>query len=267
MTAVTTRRCLLAALLSGMAWTGLAGAAAQETVPVVKVAGALSERDEKSYRDMLAGIKIFEQQRQLAPGSTLRFKVLPRRDGVDMASLALQIVGAHGAIAVPLDADHSFVLPVEAEAAGADAMVRFNRPSGSLAWRAEIRSPGVPANARRLGDLMLECKVNMAADLVAYIHHPINMMVIRLADPCRSLPINLFSFADRPLFGITLVAGERRSVLSAAMLHGPALVPMPSQEDWLFLRDRAYTVKYKALYDQHWPDDTLLTFSYLDDEQ
>lgn len=267
MIGVTSRRWLWVALLASVAWTGMAGAAGQDAVPVVQVAGALPDRDEKPYRDLLAGIKMFEQQRSLAPGSTLRFKVLPRRDGVAMASLVLQIVDAHGAVTVPLDADHSFALPMDAGTVGENAVVRFNRPSGSLAWRAEIRSPGVPADARRLGDLMLECKVDMAADLLAYIHHPINMMVVKLPDPCRNLPINMFSFADRPLFGITLVAGNRRSVLSAAMLHGPAFVPIPSQEDWLFLRDRAYTVKYKALYDQQWPDDTLLAFYYLDDDQ
>ena len=269
MTGNTTRRRLLAALLSSTLSAGMAGvacAAGQQAVPVVEVSGTLPDRDEKPYRDLLAGIKMYQQQRSLAPGSTLRFKVQPRRDGVAMQSLVLQIAGAHTTIAVPLAPDHSFVLPVDAGAARDNAMVRFNLPAGSLAWRAEIRSPGVPVYARRLGDLMLECKVAVAGDLLAYIHHPINMMVLKLPDPCRTLPVNLFSFADRPLFSATLVAGNRRSVMPAAMLHGPAFVPMASQEDWLFLRDRAYTVKYKALYDQQWPDDTLLEFSYMDDE-
>lgn len=145
MRGVTTWRCLLVALLAGVAWTGMAGATGQDTVAVVQVATALPDRDKKPYRDLLAGIKMFEQQRSLAPGSTLRFKVLPRRDGVAMASLALQIVGAHGTVAVALDADHSFVLPVDAGATGKNAVVpSFVRPT---AWRAEIRSPDVPANA------------------------------------------------------------------------------------------------------------------------
>lgn len=114
---------------------------------------------------------------------------------------------------------------------------------------------------------MLECKMDMAADLLACIHHPINSVLAKLPDPCRTVPITMFSFIDRPLFGIILIAGNQHSVLSAAMLQGPAIVPMPGQEDWLFLRDRAYTVKYKALCEQQWPDHTLLAFSYLGDGQ
>jgi hypothetical protein len=254
----------------GVAGVALAGAVsqawAQAPVAVVDVPGETPDREQKSYRDMLAGMELFEQQHALAPAASLRFKVLPRRDGVSMDGLVLQIVGDHTRIAVPLAADQTFVLPVDAAAARDNAVVRFNRQSGSLAWRADIRSAGVPANARRLGDLLLECKVAVAGDLLAYVHHPINMLVVKLPDPCRTLPLNLFSFADRPLFGATLVAGDRRSMLSAAMLHGPAFVPLAGQEDWVFLRDRAYTVKYKALYDQHWPDDTLLQFDYMDDE-
>lgn len=270
MTCGKIERRLAWAMLATAAWATVTGAAAQAPVPVpvpvVEVPGAVPEREQKSYRNMLAGLDVFEKNRHLAPQAALRYKVLPRREGVAMEGLLVQIVGPHTRIDVPLAADHTFVLPVDAGAARDDAVVRFNRQAGSLAWRADIRSAGMPANARRLGDLLLECQVAMAGDLLAYVHHPINMMVVKLADPCRTLPINLFSFADRPLFGVTLVAGQRRSVLPSAMLHGPALVPMPAYEDWLFLRDRVYTVKYKALYDQHWPDDTLLQFDYMEDE-
>lgn len=244
-----------------------ARAAQDAAMPSVTVPGASPDRDEKSYRDMLAGVDVFEKNRPLAPAAVLRFKVLPRRAGVAMEGLALQIAGARGRIAVPLAADQTFVLPRDADAAGGDAMVRFNRQAKSLAWRADVRSPGLPPNTRRLGDLLLECKVAMAGDLVAYVHHPINMMVARLQDPCRTLPINMYYFADRPVFSVTLLAGARRSVMPAAMLHGAAAPMMPDYEDWMQLRDRVYMVKFKALYEQGWPDDTLLQFDYMDDEQ
>ena len=261
-------RGLASVIVASLAWMHPAAAAApptQEALQVVEVSGKVPERDEKSYRDLLAGMDRFATGEGAAPGATLRFKVLPRRDGVAMDSLALQIVGEHTRIAVPLAADHTFVLPVDAAAARDNAMVRFNRSPGSLAWRAEIRSPGVPADARRLGDLLLECRVALAADLLAFIHHPINMLVVKLADPCRSMPVNVFSFAERPLFGVTLVAGQRRRMLPATMLHGPTVVPLPAMEDWLFLRERVYLVKFKSLYDQQWPDDTLVQFDYMDD--
>ena len=236
-------------------------------VPVVEVQGAATGRDQKSYRDMVAGTQVFEQQRALAPGAALRFKVLPRQAGVAMDRLTLQLAGAHTQVPIALATDHTFVLPMDAGAAGDNAAVRSNRKEKSLAWRADIRSPGLLQNTRRLGDLLLECKVAMAADLLAYVHHPINLLVAKLADPCSTLPINLFYFADRPLFSITLIDGQRRSVLPAAMLHGTDSALMASHEDWPFLRDRVYSVKFKLLYEKGWSDDTLLRFEYVDDAQ
>lgn len=249
------------------AWLSIAAAAhADQSVPRVEVQGTVQDRDEKSYRAMLAGMDVFEKHRSLAPAASLRFKVFPRHAGVSMDGLLVQIVGERTGIPVPLAADQSFTLPKDANAADAGAMVRFNRQAGSLAWRADVCSPGVPANARRLGDLLLECKVAMAGDLVAYVHHPINMLITKMEDPCRTLPINIFYFADRPVFSVTLVSGNRRRILPAALLHGPAAPLMPGHEDWIFLRERVFTVKFKSLYDEGWPDDTLLQFDYMDDD-
>jgi hypothetical protein len=256
--------------LAVAAWLCIAApACADQAVPTVEVQGTAQERDEKSYRAMLAGMDVFERNHGLAPTASLRFKVFPRHAGVSMDGLALQIAGDRTGIPVPLAADLSFTLPKDgnaAAAAGADAMVRFNRKAGSLAWRADVRSQGVPPKARRLGDLLLECKVAMAGDLVAYVHHPINLLIARMDDPCRTMPINLFYFADRPVFSVTLVAGNRRRILPAAQLHGPVAPLMPDHEDWIFLRERVYMVRFKALYDEGWTDDTLLQFDYMDDD-
>ena len=235
--------------------------------PTVEVPGAAQDRDEKSYRSMLAGVDIFERNRNLAPGAELRFKLLPRQAGVAMEGLTLELSGANTKIALPLAADQTFSLPRNADAANDNAAVRSNRKDKSLTWRADIRSPNVPPNAKRLGDLLLECKVAMAGDLVAYIHHPINIMITKMDDPCRSMPINMFNFADRALFSVTLVDGNRRSAMPATMLHGPEYPVMAGQQDWTFLRERVYMVKFKALYEKGWSDDTLLQFDYMDDDK
>ncbi|NVE00093.1 hypothetical protein [Massilia sp. BJB1822] len=257
---------MLCLSLPALAGAGLPPAAADTAVPSVAVHGAVPDRDEKSYRAMLAAMEVFDQNRSLAPGASLRFMVLPRQADVAMDGLVLQIVGEHTKVPVPLESNYSFVLPRNADAAQDGAVVRFNRQAKSLAWRADIRSPGVPSKARRLGDLLLECKVAMVGDLVAYVHHPINMMIAKLQDPCRTLPINMFYFAERALFSITLTDGGRRSIMPAAMLYGPAAPMMPSQEDWIFLRERVFMVKFKSLYEKGWTDDTLLQFEYMDDE-
>ena len=241
-------------------------AAAETSIPVVEVPGTTEDRDEKSYRDILAGIDVFERDRAMAPGASLRFKVWPRQAGVSMDGLVLQVAGERTNIPVPLAADQTFVVPRDANALDDNAAVRFNRKARSLAWRADVRSPGVPPNTRRLGDLLLECKVAMAGDLIAYVHHPINVMVTKLANPCRTMPLNMYYFADRPVFSVTLIDGQRRAAMPAAMLHGPTAPMVPSQEDWMFLRERVFMVKFKSLYDKGWSDDTLLRFDYMDDD-
>jgi hypothetical protein len=167
-------------------------AATEPAIPVVEVPGAVDDRDEKSYRDILAGMDVFDKGRDLAPGAALRFRVWPRQAGVSMDGLVLQIAGDRTNIPVPLAADQTFVVPRRADAVDDNAVVKFNRKAKSLAWRADIRSPGVPPNARRLGDLLLECKVAMAGDLLAYVHHPINVMVTKLENACRTIPLNMF---------------------------------------------------------------------------
>lgn len=260
-----TRAVLAAALLLSPA-VSAADQGKDHAAAVVEVQGVRDERDEKSYRKILEGMRVFDSHRQLAPGATLRFKVLPRRAGVSLQGLSMQLRGAHTRIAIPLDADLSFELPRDAAAAQDDAMVTSNRKAGSLTWRAEIRSPGVPARARRLGDLLLECQVGMAADLVAYVPSPVNLLITKLPDPCRTLSINMFYFTERPLFSVALMQGARRVVLPAAQLHGPDAPILTGLQDWYFLRDKAFMMQFKPLYEQGWLDDTLLQFDYMDDD-
>ncbi|NRR30205.1 hypothetical protein HSX11_08380 [Oxalobacteraceae bacterium] len=245
---------------------GPAVADAGTATPTVEVTAVRDDRDEKSYRKILDGMDVFEKNRQLAPGAALRFKVLPRQPGVDLQGLVLQLRGEHTKIAIPVNADMSFSLPRDPVAAQDDAIVASNRKSKSLTWRAEIRSPGMPAKTRRLGDLLLECKVGMVADLVAYVPTPINVLITKLPDPCRSLSINMFYFTERPLFSVTLSHGTRRLVLPAAQLHGPDMPVLTSLQDWYFLRDRAFMMQFKPLYEQGWPDDTMLEFDYMDED-
>ena len=260
MNAFYPRAVLVAALLSCLSPARSAPDA------VVEVTAVRDDRDSKSYRKILDGMEIFEKNHPLAPGATLRFKVLPRRAGVSLQGLTMQIRGEHTKIPIHLDPDMTFELPTDATAAQDDALVTTNRKAGSLTWRAEIRSPGMPANTRRLGDLLFECKVAMVADLVAYVPTPINVMITRLPDPCLSLTINMFYFTERPLFSVALVHGVRRSVLPSAQLHGPDKPVLTDLQDWYFLRDRAFMMRFKPLYEQGWPDDAMLQFDYMDDD-
>jgi len=245
-----------------------AGATAPTTLPQVEVR-TLRDPVEKSYRKIVRGMELFEQMRSLAPNASLRFKLLPRSRDTNMEGITLDIVADSVTIPVPIAADNTFVLERSHRALEEDATVIPNRQARSMTWRTEIRTPGLPPNTRRLGDLRLECQVGIEADLVSdpgFFFGPIARL-IRARGYCDQREVQYLFFAERPLFSVTLVAGSRREILPIDQLYaGISRHPMTRSElhycDCEILIDRTY---YAPLGDRSWPDDTLLEFEYMDD--
>lgn len=228
-----------------------------------------STRDpvDKSYRKMIAGMDRFQRQHQLAPGAVLRFRLLPRLPGVSMDGITMKIVGDSIALPVPLAADNSFTLPRNAQALREDAALIASRKTSSMTWRADVRSPGVPAGMRRLGDLRLECLVGMEAGLVSNAQPLFAWLGNLLTDPdqvCAAADGNYLFFAERPLFNVTLQSGARRGTLPFRMLYAGGTQTAKTLPfcDCQVLLDRTY---YAPLWDRSWPDDTLLGFESIDD--
>jgi hypothetical protein len=238
------------------------------TLPSVEVR-ALRDPVEKSYRRIVRGMDVFEQRRALAPRASLRFKLLPRSRDVDMQGIALDIASESVLVPVRVSPDGTFALERVPRALEEDAIVTPNRPAGSVTWRVDIRTPGLPPDTRRLGDLRLECLVGIEADLVSDFR-PFFGHIARLLRPrdyCHQREVHYLFFAERPLFSVTLVAGTRREVLPVDQLYaGITRNPMTASEirycDCEVLVDRTY---YAPLGDPRWPDDTLLVFEYMDE--
>jgi hypothetical protein len=220
----------------------------------------------KSYRKMLEGAQLFEERRHLAPAAELRFKLLPRKPGTRLEGIELEVGGDSRSIALQVAPDHTFSLVRDGTALKENAKVMPNRKAGTLTWRADVRTPGLPENTRRLGDLRLECEVGMKTGLISqYPRGFFGWLFPETAEYCsRPAPRYLF-FADQPLFGVTLVDGARREVLSVDMLYGGAARDPKWKEDRYcdceILFDRAYFV---PLGDASWPDDTLVELEYMD---
>ena len=237
-------------------------------LPAVTIT-AKANRDpvEKSYRRMLRGMDLFEQRHALAPEAPLRFRLLPRHRDTPMRDIRLDVVGSSVETRVPVGADDTFVLQHDRVAFDEDAMVVPNRKRLSMTWRTEIRTPGLPPQTRRLGDLRLECQVGMEAGLVSNNRGLIDRMMDALVgastpDYCvRKQPRYLF-FSDQPLFGVTLIAGQRRDMLRAGQLYAGASDDPAYRDDLPYcdcevLLDRSY---FLPLGDRSWPDDTLVVF-------
>ncbi len=226
---------------------------------------------DKSYRKMLKGMDLFEAKHAMAPDALLRYKLLPRQPGTNMEGIELQIVGDTFAMPVPLAADRTFTLERDRRALDENASVRPNRKADSMTWRTEVRTPGLPANVRRLGDLRLECQVGMEADLVSNVIPVIGQIskfLDRMRDYCDKRDAHYYFFSERPLFSVTMVAGGRRQILAVDELYAGASSDPLSQSDLAHcdcqvLLDRTY---YMPLGDKSWPDDTLIELEYMSDE-
>src|ERR1044071_5330193 len=153
----------------------------------------------------------------------------PKDDPVavpSMRDIQLEVVGDSFAAPVALAPDNTFALERRAAALKENASVRPNRKAKTMTWRAEIRTPGLPPDTRRLGALRLECEVGMQAGLISN-YRP---LLFGLLDPflregpedCRRKEPRHRFFAERPIFGVTLVAGDRREALPLARLYGGA---------------------------------------------
>jgi hypothetical protein len=245
------------------------GAAASAGAPDAVEVTALRHPVDKSYRRMVQGMELFEGRHALAPRAMLRYKLLPRSKSIDLRNLEVQIVGKSFERPVRVAADQTFSLERDPQGLAEDARVRAERVAKTLTWRAEVRTPGVPADARRLGDLRLECQVGMRAGLVSdYPKSLIGRFLEALRDPvrfCSDSYVPYVFFADHPVFAVRLEAGERKETLSVAQLYAGMLLGRSPKEDLphcdcQLLLDRAYMV---PLGDDSWPDDTLVELEYM----
>lgn len=226
---------------------------------------------EKSYRKIIRGMDVFEAQKRIhAPNANLRFKLLPRQPGTDMNGITVEITGNTVALPVFVARDKTFTLERNEKALAEDALVMPNRKASSMTWRAEIRTPGLPPGTRRLGDLRLECLVGNEAGLISNTRAILGQLATLFVGPaeyCGRVDSEYLYFTDRPLFGVTLVSGSRREALSIDKLYAGASYDTNLKSDLPYcdcqvLIDRTY---FLPLGDRSWPDDTLVEYEYMDD--
>jgi hypothetical protein len=260
---------LLAFIYAAVPAISLAQQAEPSAEPKPQTVTVTSTRDpvDKSYRKMIRGMERFEREHALAPQAQLRFHLLPRTPGVNMRGITLRVLGDHIAVPVQVADDNTFVLPRNEQALREDAAVVANRKTTSMTWRAQVITPGLPPGTRRLGDLRLECLVGMEAGLVSNSSPLFGWISDALTTPeqvCNSPKGNFLFFNERPIFSVILQAGQRSEILPFKMLYagGEQSRDMLPFCDCQVLLDRTY---YAPIWDRSWPDDTLVSFEYMDD--
>ena len=225
-------------------------------------------RDEKTLAQLLDAQDAFTRHHALAPHATLGFRLYARLDPRDLARLRLDRVDGKQRREVPLDEHQRFTLDPAWTRADADrgVLLQTNLSDGAVAWKVDVRTPGVAGDRRRLGDLRLECEADtFHGNLQRGLRTPVSAILDASDELCRLDDAEVW-FAERPIFGVTLVDGTRRRTLPYSYLHGStgtlALAPL---FDWPYaLRDRAY---FLPLEDGSWPDDASVVFDAMDDPQ
>ena len=253
----------LLALSFLLAWLG-SGIAADDAVVVT----AMRDPVKKSYKKMIDGAALFEERKHLAPNAALRFKLIPRQADTRMEGVELEVAADSIAIPLKVAPDQTFTIERDRTALKENAQVMPNRKAGTMTWRADVRTPGLPPNVRRLGDLRLECEVGMKAGLIS--NYPagfwgwLDGLIAQNESYCRRATPRYLFFAERPIWSVTLVDGERREVLPVDMLYaGAARDPDWKKDrhcDCSALFDRAYFV---PLGDGSWSDDTRVEIEYM----
>jgi hypothetical protein len=130
---------------------------------------AMRDPEVRKYAAIVAGLDAFDRHHGMAPAvEILRFRIEPRSGkAADLASDARPIlVRLEGdndfVLPLPIDANNDVVVPRSALALDASSEMTLNRKRRDYRIAPRVRTPGLPENVRRLGDMRLECKVWVA---------------------------------------------------------------------------------------------------------
>ena len=224
-------------------------------------AESATAREKKTLAELFKAEALFQEHHALAPAAALTFKVYARTQAETTQRLELGLMTPAGRQPVPLDGEDRFVINPAWHALPERTELRSRLADGRVTWRPDIRTPGVPDGERRLGDLRLQCRVGFGSG-VARGSTGFGWLRSLVIDDCWDREWSPSNFADRPVFAVTLVHGERRLTLSERLLHG--LRDSGAKDyDWGFsLRERMFRL---PVGDVSWPDDTRVVFEWMDD--
>lgn len=217
------------------------------------------------YVRLMKGLRTFEEQRQeLAPSSVLKFRIVATKDTKTLEDIRLKIKGDTFSLQIPLDADKMFDIPFIEKAQKESAGLMANKRAEDVRIFADVRTPGLPKNTRRLGDLRLQCFVNGSSGTFlskgSAVHEVRYFFFNYVASPCNNtMAIPMVVVADYPVFSITLRHQAKEYVLKLADLYStdPAIPHLQNKIFRLFVARTPFNAG--GVVWESWPDDTLVT--------
>lgn len=216
------KRTLLACALGSLLCCGNAVAVPGVDEPSTIHVNALRNPEIHKYKAILAGLDSFDKHHALAPNvAELRFRIEPRLGAPLPEQPRVRIEGEHDfVLPLGLDATYRFSVPRSEAALDAQGELVLNQKRRNYRVVPEVRTPGLPDNIRRMGDLRLECKVMIA---IAKEEIPLFWVltingILMTRDWCSFFSEKersaTFAFkTERPLVGALLREGERSKEL------------------------------------------------------
>jgi hypothetical protein len=209
---------------------------------------ALRNPEIHKYKAILAGLDSFDKHHALAPKvSELRFRIEPRLGAPLPEQPRVRIEGEHDfVLPLALDATRRFSVPRSEAALDAGGELVLNQKRRNYRVVPEVRTPGLPDNVRRLGDLRLECKVMIA---IAKEEIPLFWVltlnsVLLTRDWC-----SFFSEKER---GATFAFKTERPIVGALLREGERSKELKNE-------DKEFSV---GLGDAEWSDEALVELEF-----
>jgi len=234
MTAMTwSRYAAIATLLLPLLWQQQARA--EDDAGQLVVINGTRSPELQPYRYMLSGLDAFDDNHELAPNASLvRFRLYKSSkapaDAFD--SLTVRLLGDQTEIPLPLAEDHSFSLPRNRAAEDDNADVVLNQKKSYYSWMPDVRSAGVPAGTRRLGDIRLECRVlvSVAKNYIPFFVRALINTLTLTTDWCSFKDFKLSVHADRDITSATLIDGATRVELKVSKDGKSYSVPIGNKQ-------------------------------------
>lgn len=196
-----------------------------------KFVASLQNPKAKSYSLMRAGVQAFDAHHALAPSAThLRF-ILRLRDTTSdsrLEDMTLRIDGHDVAIQALIPSAGALEQNIEENVAYRFADNVLNQEGSDTSWGAHVRSADVPARMRRLGDLRLECRVNVAMgkEHAGFLWNGLINTILVTSDWCSHTKFVPTIKSEQPITSATLVTEERRIPLKIGKDARSYEVPM-----------------------------------------
>jgi hypothetical protein len=212
-------------------------------IPDVDVSAAAPSQD-LSYPAIARALEAFALHRQQAPGATPQFRVRPVQPEASLKGLRLILSAPSRKVDVAFDKNGVFTPPQLDANEGAEARITLNKPEGAFAIAPFVRTPGLPPDTLRMGDLRVGCEMRWA--IAREDNDSFPLILYGLGGPCHSHLVKVVLQAPRPVSAIWLVAGGRREALRPERIKPDRINFMP------------------PLHDDSWPDDTRIELQFVE---